>query len=505
MMKFLLKFIILPFVLMGVVAMVGAFVAGRYIYQESIFVVYKRAIEKEVNWQEAKYPSINFVFSAIKYFYAPDPSKIFHVRYTQDITDNLLSDPPKYVGPSPTRATEKIASTLSTMLVSTEKEVIAAIKGAKAGDTIVILAGDYNFRQHNIPLLNNGSKDHPITLRADLLGDVTLNLNTLEGLYIRGAYWHIENLIIEGVCKSDSRCEHAFHVVGDAHHTVLKNNIVKNFNSPVKINGSKGKIPDFGTIEHNIFYNDAPRETNTSVTLIDSVAASHWQVKGNIIADFAKEYGDNISYGGFFKGGGRSNIFEQNLIMCEWRHRGGTRLGLSFGGGGTGSSFCPDNDCSTEHYEGIIRNNIIMNCPRDVGIYLNRSAATLIYNNIIYNTHGIDVRFDTTTAKIFNNVIDGRIRSRNGGSYGANNNVISFAKAAQLKSITEVIYKNPWRGNFQVQDRGMLKKQGVTARSLGNDICQQPQMERQSDIGPFNLQNGNECSMDFGFIQEYIK
>jgi hypothetical protein len=64
-----------------------------------------------------------------------------------------------------------------------------------------------------------------------------------------------------------------------------------------------------------------------------------------------------------------------------------------------------------------------MNCTTDVGIYLNRSANTLIHNNLIYNTTGIDVRFPTSSATIYNNIIDGRIKDRDGGSHKETNNI----------------------------------------------------------------------------------
>jgi len=503
-MRSFLKYIIFPTVILAALILAGIVTTARYLYQEDTFVVYTRALEKEVVWQEPRHPSLSFVFSAIKFFYVPDPSQNFETISSQDITPHLLNNPPLNVGPSPARKAAAPVSAFSKISVTTESEFLNALNSARAGDVIVIAPGDYHFKRYNIGLLNKGFKDHPITLRAEKLGDVTLKLDTLEGFFVTGAYWKIENLIIEGNCRYDGHCEHAFHIVGNAHHITIKNNIVKNFNAHIKINGLSGRNPDYGLIAHNIFYNDAPRKTSSSVTLIDSVAASHWRVKGNIIADFAKLYGDHTSYGGFFKGGGKSNIFERNLIMCQWRHQGGTRLGLSFGGGGTGAAYCPNNDCSTEHYNGIIRNNIIMNCPRDVGIYLNRSADTIINNNILYHTHGIDVRFDTTTARIFNNVIDGRVRNRDGGFHQATNNIISFFSAATLSSIVNEIYQNPRLGNFDIQDVTKLKKQGVSARNLGKGICGQKHENRESDIGPFNLQTKTSCQMNLDFIEKYI-
>ena len=383
--------------------------------------------------------------------------------------------------------------------------MLKAVIQARAGDVIVLAAGEYSFKRRRISLSANGTRGYPITLRAENLGKVTLKFNMLEGFLVSGSYWTVENLIIEGGCKNESACEHAFHIVGNGHHALIRNNIVKNFNAHIKINSASKKRPNFGIIEQNVFYNEAPRETSNPVTFIDGVSTDEWVVRKNIIADFAKGQGDNVSYGAFFKGGGKNNIFEQNLVICEWLHRGGTRIGLSYGGGGSGGRYCPDNTCETEHFGGVIRNNIIMNCPRDVGIYLNKSADTLIHNNIIYNTHGIDARFKTTSAKIFNNVIDARISNRNGGFHTANNNALNFFSAMMSKGLADNIYQNPRVGNFEIKDAKKIKNQGVSSRQLGVDICNNKHAERKSDIGPFNLQNKENCQMNLEFIHDYLK
>src|SRR5437763_779831 len=81
-----------------------------------------------------------------------------------------------------------------------------------------------------------------------------------------------------------------------------------------------------------------------------SRAASHWIIRGNLISDFIKAQGDQISYGAYAKGAGSDNRFEQNIVLCESLLRGfaGQRVGLSLGGGGTGKELCRDKRCITE-------------------------------------------------------------------------------------------------------------------------------------------------------------
>jgi hypothetical protein len=113
-------------------------------------------------------------------------------------------------------------------------------------------------------------------------------------------------------------------------------------------------------------------------------------------------------------------------LRCEHRLAAneGIRVGLSFGGGGTGVRFCRQQDCAVDFSGGIMRKNIIMNCSRDAGIYLNKAAQTKIYHKLLYNNLGMDVRFETSSAGIDNNIISGRVRDRDRGRSQQTNNII---------------------------------------------------------------------------------
>ncbi|MDT1847664.1 right-handed parallel beta-helix repeat-containing protein, partial [Acinetobacter baumannii] len=91
----------------------------------------------------------------------------------------------------------------------------------------------------------------------------------------------------------------------------------------------------------------------------------------NVITDFVKVGGDRISYGAFAKGAARGTVFEGNVVVCEHLLRGhpGQRVGLSFGGGGTGKPYCRDGRCDAEHEGGTMRANLVASCS-DAGIYV---------------------------------------------------------------------------------------------------------------------------------------
>lgn len=316
--------------------------------------------------------------------------------------------------------------------VNNSNDLLKAIKSAEPGDDIIISKGKYQlksrqiyFKQHGLPLL-------PIRIRAKKYGEVTLELETLEGFVMLGDYWIIENLKINGICKLDQQCEHAIHIVG-ASHLIIRNNQLTNFNSIVKANASGSSIdshfPDDILFEHNSLFNDTSRKTDTSVTLLDVVTGSNWIVRKNFIANHSKRGSDNTSYALFLKGNGENGLIDSNIIDCEWKlpDDGNIRVGISLGGGGTGQAYCRNGSCMNEHSNGVISNNLVLNCSQDVGIYLNKAANTQIIHNTLINTLGIDVRFKTSAANIINNVMTSTMRTRDGASIKQSNNVTNYS------------------------------------------------------------------------------
>jgi parallel beta-helix repeat protein len=301
------------------------------------------------------------------------------------------------------------------VLAASGAEVRAAIAGAQPGDQITLLPGTYRF-DRKVAVEQPGSALRPITLRADQPGTVLVEFDTVEGFTVNAPFWTFENLAIRGVCARHSDCEHAFHVVGGAQHFSARNNTITDFNAHFKINGSNGRFPDHGLIEGNTLSNLAVRDTGNPVVPIDLVAASHWTIRRNLISDFIKGGGDRVSYGGFAKGAGSANIFEQNIVWCEQRLRGvpGQRVGLSLGGGATGAPFCRDSRCITEQESSVLQSNLIASCSDD-GIYLNSAARSRVAHNTLLDTGGISVRFPVSSADVEGNLVDGAIRSRNDG------------------------------------------------------------------------------------------
>jgi hypothetical protein len=320
------------------------------------------------------------------------------------------------------------------VLVATPAEFIAAIAHARGGDVITFMPGTYRFEGIGYLDINQaGRSGEPITVRAEQPDTVFLEFNMGEGFKVLAPYWTFENLHIRGVCKEQTFCEHAFHIVGKASHFIARNNTIIDFNAHFKINGEERDFPDYGLIDGNTLSNSGARQTDRPVTLIDLVAASHWRISHNLIADFIKAQGDQISYGAFVKGAGADNRMEQNIVLCEHLLHGfpGQRVGLSLGGGGTGKEYCRDRRCITEQDGGVIQSNLIASCS-DEGIYLNRAATSKVLHNTLIDTGGMSVRFVESSADMEGNLIDGPVRTREGGLLRASDNLITGAPRLYL-------------------------------------------------------------------------
>jgi len=368
----------------------------------------------------------------------------------------------------------------------------AAVAVANPGDEIVLAPGTYLLTA-GLNLERSGTPAAPIVLRAATPQQAVLRSDTLVMIRARASDWRIEGLLIEGVCAIDDNCEHALQILSGAQRLIVRNNHFREFNAPIKGNGEPLGVggsyvfADDVLVERSRFYATRPRLTANPVTFIDVVGGKRWVIRGNLIYDFMKAGGDGISYAAFLKGNGSDGVFERNLVICQRRFGGGERVGLSFGGGGTGAQFCEGGSCVTEHRNGVMRNNLIVNC-NDVGIYLNRAQNTLIEHNTLYNTAGIDVRFSTSSATVRNNVLSGRLRNRDGGSHSAIGNLTELPLAT-LQSW----FADPAAGDFALRDGAMLVDQGAAGGSTVDDYCGDARGGGAPDRGALEYDRTGKC------------
>lgn len=360
--------------------------------------------------------------------------------------------------------------------VSTPGELTAAIANAKAGDEIVLATGTYALTGASCSAM--GTAALPIVVRSATPLGAVINFDALEGFKVTGAHWHFEGLDVHGVCASDPNCEHAFHVSGAADDFVLRNSRVVDFNAQLKVNaqliGSTMVMPNYGLVEYNEVGDTRGRNTSNPTTKLNIDTGNDWVVRGNYLHDALKLQGDGVSYAAFMKSGGKRGLFERNLVICSKATAGGTRIGLSFGGGGTAPQFCaPAYDagtpCSVEHDGGTMRNNIIVNCS-DVGIYLNRGKDSHILFNTLIATNGVDFRFDTTSGEAVGNLLASAIRTRDSATMMASGNLMNVA-ATQFT----MWYRAPLDGDLApVGDISSLIASAPMRTDVQDDYCAAP-------------------------------
>jgi hypothetical protein len=299
--------------------------------------------------------------------------------------------------------------------VRSADELAEAMSTAEAGAVIEIAPGNYGI-ERTLRTARAGRAGLPITVRAPGVGVVVLEVRVDQAIAVTQPYWVFENLTLRGACATDSECEHAFHVAGAARATVIRNNRLENFNAHVKINGEDGNWPDDGLLQFNTLLNDAARRTSRPVSSVDLVGANGWQVVDNRVEGFVKTGGNGVSFGIFMKGGGERGRIERNVVVCTPRDisQPGVRVGISFGGGGTGPSYCRRSGCDAEHMDGVVANNIVAHC-NDAGIDVHRSQRTLVAHNTLVNTRGVLVRDTPSDAHVAGNLLEGSVRERRGG------------------------------------------------------------------------------------------
>ncbi|MFQ5740051.1 MAG: PE-PGRS family protein [Acidobacteriota bacterium] len=371
--------------------------------------------------------------------------------------------------------------------------LIAAIGAASPGDVIILAPGTYDLGRTTLSADTPGSPETPILVRAEELGDALILSRAAIAFRVSAPHWTFENLDIEGTCSNHSACEHAFQIVGKADFTTIRRCRMHEYNAMIKGNGEDpggGMVfPDDVLVEFSQLFNSTVRNTGNPVTPIDVVGGQRWIVRANTISDFAKGRSDRISYAAFFKGNSKDGLFERNLVICELNHTEGRRLGLSFGGGGSDPpSICEDGICIPEHSRGVMRNNVIVSCPDDVGIYLNEAADSGIYNNTLFDTSGIDVRFEASVADLRNNILSGSIRERDGGTATTGSNLENVSEAEFFAWFTD-----PAAADFRLLDGTLLVDLGEALPEVRDDYCRNQRQDGVPDIGAVEYDGDLDC------------
>ena len=129
-----------------------------------------------------------------------------------------------------------------------------------------------------------------------------------------------------------------------------------------------------------------------------------------------------------------------------------------------------------------------------MGLYLNKAPNTLVHNNILMGTAGVDVRYEESYVTLHNNIVDGRIISRDGGVFDAANNIMSWWKAMLLRPVTNSIYRNVEQADFSPIQPHQLRDMGTAVQRPYTDFCGDLASMTNPDIGAFQIQSSRACN-----------
>ena len=110
------------------------------------------------------------------------------------------------------------------------------------------------------------------------------------------------------------------------------------------------------------------------------------------------------------------------------------------------------------------------------------------------NTAGADVRFDSSSALIENNLISGRIKERDNGRHVAQHNQVG-------DSVLDLL---PASGSFDFNPQANPSLTGARIQSTMVDICGRMRTHPRLTLGAIETINGDRCDVTQQFGLEPI-
>jgi hypothetical protein len=299
-----------------------------------------------------------------------------------------------------------------TVTVSTTSEIRNAINQANAtGGNITILIADGSYQiasstsypyitGNNIVIRSLSGKRDQVILSG---GGMKPTSSTENVLGIAGNHITIADLTIQD-CGN-----HGIQVSG--HHLMVHNVHFKNTYEQMLKGATDANYIDSAIVQCSLFEYPSGIGPNYYIGGLDIHKGTHWTVRDNMFKNIKSPSGSIAEHAIHFWNQSSDNLIERNwIINCD--------RGIGFGLGNSPSQ------------GGLIRNNMIYNDGggnfSDVGIALENSPNTKVYNNTIFVAYqnAIEYRFSgTTNVDIKNNLTNKSIRSRDGATGTVSNNL----------------------------------------------------------------------------------
>ena len=347
------------------------------------------------------------------------------------------------------------ASQARAVSVTTTAELVRAVALANAGgdNDIEVADGVYTLSQalwigaDGITVRgSSGNRDAVIIEGGGMYGSVP------HGFEVAASGFTLENVTVRRVAN------HGIQVHGelDADGPVIRNvRIQDTFEQMLKVsydadNPSVGS--DNGLVEGCLFEYTNDYGPQWYIGGVDAHQAKGWIIRDNVFRRIRSPGGAVAEHAVHFWSDSQDTLVERNLIVnCD--------RGIGFGLGDRG------------HLRGVIRNNMIYHDDSDgfgdVGIGLESSPETQVYNNTIYMEHdyanAVEYRFTATTGVfIANNLTNRLIRERNEASAELHNNVTEAEGAW---------FVNPAEGDLHLQTAvESVVDQGISISGLTDDF-----------------------------------
>ncbi|MEJ2627615.1 MAG: T9SS type A sorting domain-containing protein, partial [bacterium] len=232
-----------------------------------------------------------------------------------------------------------------------------------------------------------------------------------------------------------------------------------------------GDGADFGIIEYCFFEYTACFGPHYYIGGIDIHEGNNWIVRDNEFYNIKSPDSGLAEHAIHFWNNSADIVIERNKIVnCD--------RGIGFG---LGSSGCQG---------GIIRNNMVYT-SEDVGIGLESSPGTQVFNNSVYTEYypnSIEFRFlKTTGVQIYNNITNRSITSRNGGKADVQSNITNSDFSW---------FVNPFAGDLHLSSAiSDIVDQGIALTEVRVDFDKDERPQGTAyDIGADEYVNPTKCS-----------
>lgn len=349
------------------------------------------------------------------------------------------------------------AAPAKAVLVTTAAELAAAVDNANSGGdkTITVAPGSYTISSilfiygDNVTIQGKSTDRSKAVIRGQGMSGSVMHV-----FLVYGDYCTIRNLTLRNVAN------HAIQLQPGADFLTARNLHILDTGEQMLKGAYDSNNPsehcDNGLVERCLFEYSAGIGPQWYIGGIDVHRGEDWIVRDNTFKYIRSPSQAVAEHGVHFWSNAANTLVERNIfVTCD--------RAIGFGLGASG------------HSGGIIRNNMIYHDTSegfaDVGIGLESSPDTKVYNNTILHMHSysnaIEYRFAATTnVLIANNLTNKAISSRDGGTGTLSNNVTSAAYAW---------FNDPPNGSLHLNGAySAVVDQGTAVAGLMDDLDQGP-------------------------------